>query len=137
MSRHGPVEPQPKPARWMTVLGGVLLAGFACYALFMAIDGIALATHVVPARVVEKHYREPGTTYATQVIGGAVRTLPRVTDEQFLVLLDVDGSETLAAVSGPTYRALTPGDNVQATCQWRRLTGTIQVLDLTLNSHAR
>lgn len=137
MTPNAPAELQPTPARWMTVIGGVVLAAVACYALFMAVDGTGLSTHSASARVIDKQYREPGTTYTTQVIGGAARTLPQVTEEQFLVLLDIGGAEALAAVSQPQYRALARGQVVQVGYQQRRLTGSLQVIDLDPSPPAR
>ena len=79
------------------------------------------------ASVVGKEYREAGTSYTTQVIGGQTRQVPHATAEAFVLDLDVDGDQAQAAVDRSLYEAVKSGDRVQIEFTRRRISGMIVV----------
>jgi hypothetical protein len=131
MSAWSGREPQPQGNPFMVIFGAVILAAVALYFGFMAADGMGLASRQATARVTGKEYRDPGTTYTTQVIGGKTHSIPRATSEMYLLGLDIDGRETQAPVTKELYSAVRTGDRLAVRYQQRRLTGGLQVLDVT------
>ena len=115
------------PAMW--VVGAVLLVLVGGYYLFMAVDGMGLASAPGSATVTGKEYREAGTTYTRTVIGarGQSLTLPQAVPEMYILKLVVHGKETECAVTRELYESLEEGTVVDVTYEKRRITGQLQV----------
>ena len=137
MSATSSLEQATRANRFMVIFGALIITGVAVYFGFMALDGFSLESHEGVARVTDKEYREAGTTYTTQVIGGSTRTIPQTTGEMFILGLDIEGHATEAAVTKDMYSTVRTGDAVQVTYQRRRLTGALQVIDITVASRRR
>jgi hypothetical protein len=131
MISASPRELRPQGNRFMVIFGAVIVAGVALYFAFMVLDGVGLESHEGEARVTGKEYRESGTTYTTQVIGGTARSIPHTTGEMYILALEVDGKETQAPVTKELYSTVRTGDRLQVTYQQRRLTGALQVVDVS------
>lgn len=116
---------------FMVIFGGVVVGILLLYALFMAIDGLALEEKEGIATVVSKEVKEEGQTYVTQVIGGRTQTLPQITPEAYMLILDISGNPTSTFVEKNIYHNLNRQDQVTISYQQRRLTGQLQVLTLT------
>ncbi len=116
---------------FMVIFGGVILGILLLYALFMAVDGLALEEQEGIATVVSKEVIEEGQTYVTQVIGGRTQTLPQITPEAYMLILDISGNPTSTFVEKNIYHNLNQQDQVTISYQQRRLTGQLQVLTLT------
>ncbi len=121
----------PRSARLMYVVGIVILIGVGLYYLFMAVDGMGLQERTGSAVVVGKAHREPGRTYTTQVINNRTYAVPHDTPEMFVLTLDLLGRPTEYASHRSLYDALSAGDTIRVTYQRRRLTGALQVVDVS------
>jgi hypothetical protein len=115
----------------MSIAGIVILIGSGLYFLFIAVDGLGLEVRRATATVVGQEYPEAGKTYRMQIINNCPRVLPQARPERCLLKLDINGRQTAGAVSKRLFEATQAGDRVQATCQRRRITGLLQVLEVT------
>lgn len=122
---------QSIPSSPMIWIGAVVVAGVLLYVAFMAVDGTGLSHQHGRAAVVGREYKPPGTTYSTQLIGGQTRAVPQVTSELYLLQLELDGRRVEAAVPKSLYDSIENGDEVSVTYQRRRITGAIQVEQVT------
>jgi hypothetical protein len=122
--------PTPPVNRIMVIVGGVIVAGMIAYALFYVINTAGLAQREAVAVVVEKEFREAGTTYTAQRIGKGMQTMAQRVPEMYILHLDVNGKRTACAVDRETYEGLRPGDEVDIVYEKHRITGGLQVLDL-------
>lgn len=114
----------------MYVVGIVAMVGIALYVGFRAVDGWGLEERTGRALVVDKERVEPGSTYATQIIGGQRVVRRQATAELYVLRLELDGREAPAAVTADLFEAVEPGDEVSVTYEQRRITGTPRVLDV-------
>ena len=116
--------------RPMMILGVIVLCGVGFYFLFSAVNGIGLEDESGDATVVRKEYRESGTTYQRQVIGGRVHTQAQATPELYILMLDIDGQSAECAVTKSLYDELSETDRVSVEYQRKRITGSLLVTDV-------
>ena len=124
----------PAPARsrnFMAILGGIILIGVALYYSFWAVNSLGLEDRSAIATVTGKEYHAPGTSYQAQNIGGRNYVRPLQTPEAYVLKLNLDNEETSAAVEKGLYDVLNPNDQVRVTYQRRRITGGLQVRQVT------
>jgi len=131
MNDAAPTFVQPKPNRFIVWFGVVVVVGVVLYFLFMLVDGTGLANQEGAATVQGKEYREAGTTYATQRIGNRTQTIPQTTAEMYILYLEINGTQTWGAVDKKLYEGVRMGDRVKVVYQQRRITGNLQVLEVT------
>jgi hypothetical protein len=120
-----------RSGRFMHIAGIVILTGVGLYFLFMAVDGLGLKVLSAPATVVGREYREAGKTYTTQVINNRPHVLPRARPAIYILQLDVGARQAAGAVPKRLFAVIQAGDRVQVTYQQRRITGLLQVLEVT------
>jgi hypothetical protein len=115
----------------MYIAGIVILICVGLYFLFMAVDGLGLEVQTGTAKVLGLEYREAGKTYTTEIINNRPYVRPQARPEMYLLKLDINGRETAGAVPRALYEAVQPGDQVRVTYQRRRITGLLQVLEVS------
>ena len=108
----------------------IVLAGVIGYYGFVAVNTIGVGDRTGPGIVVSKQYVPPGTTYVTQIVNGRPYPLAQVTPDQYVLLIDLPGGQTAAAVAKALYDSVGPGDQVRVTFRRLRLTGALQVVDV-------
>jgi hypothetical protein len=116
---------------FMPILGGLILVVVASYFLFNAVDGTGLASRTGRAAVVGKQYRPAAQTYTRQVIGNQTLNVPQTTPEMFVLDLELEGRRVQGTTDRALYERISAGDQVQVTYQQRRITGALQVLDVS------
>ena len=116
---------------FMPILGGLILVVVASYFLFNAVDGTGLVSRSGRAAVVGKQYKPAGQTYTRQVIGSQTLNVPQTTPEMFVLDLDLEGQRVQGTTDRALYERISAGDQVQVTYQQRRITGALQVLDVS------
>jgi hypothetical protein len=126
-----PLGGRMQGARVMYTVGIIVLVGMALYFGFMAVDGFGLETRTASAVVKGKDYRPAGQTYTTQVINNRAYTTPHTTAEMHLLLLDLSGENAAWDADQRLYDELEAGDEVHVSYQRRRLTGALQVLNVS------
>jgi hypothetical protein len=114
---------------WLGI-GGVIIALFVTYYLFMAVDRVGLEDQRATAVVLGKEHRPPGRRYVTQIINNRPLELPQETPETCVLTLDLSGTHTEGIVARSLFDAVRVGDRVQVTYQRRRLTGGLQVVSV-------
>ena len=122
---------QLKPNRMILIMGGIIAVGFGLYYGFMAINSMGMEKKEGTAIVIAKDYRPPGKTYVPQVIGGRTYTIPQTTAEMYILELDIDGQITQCVVDYEFYQAIKPQNQVKVVYQQLRITGNIQVLEIS------
>jgi len=115
----------------MWIVGLVIVVGVALYFVFLAADGLALASRTAAAKVVAKGCRDATRSYYTEIINRVPIPQPRVTPEMYLLKLALDGREIECPVSLVLYNATHDGDQVRVTYRRRRITGALQVLNVS------
>ena len=113
------------------ILGLVILIGFGLCSLFMAIDGLGLQSQQAIATIMDREHRDAVMGQRIEIINQKPVVTPHVTDEKYILKLDIDGRQTEGAVSRNLFETVRPGEQVRVTFQERRLTGRIQVLEVT------
>ena len=121
---------QPQPTNYMAVLGGIILAGVAIYAVFMGINSFGLPEKQGIAVITEKGYREAGKTYTTQKIGNQMLTVPQNTPEMYILKGKIDGKDIEFPTSKALYKATDIGDKISVTYIQKRITGSLQIVDV-------
>ena len=111
--------------------GLIILIIVGLYFLFQAIDGLGLETKKDSGTVVGREHREATMGYRTEIINSQPRPVRHYTPEKYVLKLDINGQQTEGTVSGSLFDAVQPGDRVVVTFQKRRLTGRLQVLEVT------
>ena len=130
MNMQIPMQAGSQSSNFMVILGGVIVAGVLIYSVFMAINNLGLQKKEGLATVVGKGYREAGRTYITQVVGKRTLTIPQTTPEMYILKLDIGGRQTEYAASRSLHNELNAGDKVRVAYQRKRITGSLQVLDV-------
>jgi hypothetical protein len=115
----------------MYIAGLVILIAFGTYFLFLAVDGLGLQQQKYTATVVDREHRDAVMGNRIEIINRQPYVTPHVTDEKYILKLNVDGRRAEGVVRRSLFEAVQPGDQVQVTYQTRRLTGRIQVLAVT------
>lgn len=121
---------KPQPVNFMAVLGGIILAGVAVYAVFMGINSFGLEEKKGSAVIMEKGYREAGKTYSTQKIGNRIQSVPQITPEAYILKMEIDGNETQFPTTRVLYQAIDTGDRVNVMYIRKRITGSLQIVDV-------
>ena len=116
---------------FMIKVGIVMLVGMGLYFLFMAVNNLGLVDRHATATVISKEYRKADTTYTTQKIGNRMQTLPQTTSEMYILKLDVNGKPTECAVDKWLYNELHTGEQVKVVYKKKRISGGLQVFDIT------
>jgi hypothetical protein len=122
---------QARPGSFMYIFGAIIVICVVGWYSFNAIDNLALPNQTGTARIVAKEHRDARQTYTTDIIGGQARTVPRAIPEMYILKLDVDGHEVPSVVDKSFYSAVNPQDEVQVSYQRRRLTGRLQIVNVT------
>jgi len=104
---------QPQPTNYMAVLGGIILAGVAIYAVFMGINSFGLP---------EKQ--------GIAVIGNQMLTVPQNTPEMYILKGKIDGKDIEFPTSKALYKATDIGDKISVTYIQKRITGSLQIVDV-------
>ena len=120
-------KPGPLARAWR-ITAWLLLLGVGLYYAFGVLDTLGLAKHIALAKVEDKQYYAPGTSYQTMNIGGKTFIRPYQTAEAWALKLRLGGQEAVGLVDQATYRAINPGDEVQATYERGRLTGNLHIV---------
>jgi hypothetical protein len=115
----------------MWIVGLVIVIGVAIYFVFLAADGLALSSQTTTAQVVGKGFKEAGRSYYTEFINGRPVAAPRVTPEQYLLKMILEGREIECPVPLPLHNTANAGDQVKVTYQRRRITGALRVLNVS------
>ena len=115
----------------MYIFGAIILVCVVGWYAFNAIDGIGLQSQTGTARVIDKEHRDAHQTYTTDIIGGQARTVARGVPEMYILKLDIAGHEATGAVDKNVYNAVNSLDVVQVTYQRRRITGRLQIVNVT------
>jgi len=118
-------------ARFMYLFGMVVLVAVGAWYAFLGLDRSALPVRDARAAVIGKEHRPPGTTYTRTVINNRTVTLPQTTAEVWVLVLSVDGRDAYGFAERSLYDAVNAGDSVSVAYQRRRITGALQVLDIT------
>jgi len=121
---------KPKPVNFMAVLGGIILAGVAVYAVFMGVNSFGLEDQKGSAVILEKGYREAGKTYTTQKIGNRMMTVPQITPEAYILKMEIDGKKTEFPTTKAVYDATDTDDRISVTYVRKRITGSLQIVDV-------
>jgi hypothetical protein len=108
----------------------IALAGVLLYFLYGAVDQLALDSQRTEARVIEKQIASGSTTYNTNVTGGRAWSDSTKKPDAYIVVLQVDGEATGAAVTPQLFESLRPGDLVRVEFQRTRLSRRIVVTDV-------
>jgi hypothetical protein len=119
-------------SRFLTIMGGIVVAGVLLYFAFAVIDRMGLANREATTIVLEKKYRASGSSYSTQLIGGN-RTIvvPQTTPDTYIVRVEVAGAQHEVPIAKALYDALSVHDRVRVTYQRSRLTGGVQAIVVT------
>ncbi len=115
----------------MYTAGLVILIAVGLYFAFQAIVGLGLETKKDSGTVVGREHREATMGYRTEIINSQPRPVRHYTPEKYILKLDINGQQTEGTVSRGLFEEVQPGDRLQVTFQKRRLTGRVQILDVT------
>jgi hypothetical protein len=107
-------------------IGAVLL-----YVAYAVIDRMGLEVRSADATVVSKQYNPPGTTYSTNITGGRAWTQSQQTPESYVVILQIDGEQTVGLVSKQLFESLNAGDKVKAKVRRTRITRRLEAFDVS------
>jgi len=115
---------------FMYILGIVIIAGVALFALFTAADRAFLDRYSLDATVEKKEYVPPGVTTSTQLVGGRTQAVPVATDERYVLHLVNGKTRVAACVNKARYTATSEGDTVNITCRRRRISGKVDIVSV-------
>jgi len=118
-------------ARFPYVLGVAVLVLAGLWYGFMAIDGVGLKKDFQLTVVRGKTFREAGQTYTREIINNRTYTVAQSRPETYALELELNGGRAVGFVERSLYEAVEPGDTVRVIYQRRRLTGGIDVLQVT------
>ena len=77
-----------------------------------------------------KDYKPGSRTYSTELIGGAATVVRQAQAESFWLRLKVEGRKALFSVRKDFYDSVNAGESLRVIYQRRRLTATLQVIDV-------
>ena len=115
---------------FMAIFGAGVVAIVIGWFVFRVIDKLSLKTYETKAIVKGKEYRPAVTTYIPQNVSGTTYHTPQVTPENYLLILLIDKKTVYASIQKEKYESTRSGDNVTAIYRKRRITGTIEVIEL-------
>lgn len=113
---------------YLFIFALIIIIGIVLYYLYIAIDSSGLPEQKGTAKIIAKEYKPPGQTYSRQVIGGRVHTLPMVTNEMYILHVNLNSQTTFCAVTKDIYDTLNVGDQIQVSYKQRRIKGTLQII---------
>src|SRR5262245_973955 len=111
--------------------GIVILIFIGLWGLFLAVDGLGVTMQQGMATVVGREHRDNVKGSRMDVIARQPMVVPHTTPEKYILKLAINDRQTEGTVSRSLFEEVQPGDRVQVTFQKRRLTGRVQVLDVT------
>jgi hypothetical protein len=89
-----------------------------------------LASQSATAQVVGKEHRPAGTSYRTEKIGDAIRTIPYAIPEAYILKLTVAGKATQYPVEKEFYDRTPVGATLEVRYEKHRISGGIRVLSV-------
>jgi hypothetical protein len=111
----------------MYIVSALVILAVIGYYLFIAINTTGLSSASTTTTVVDKGFREGGTSFFSQPIGGQQITRMTRTPDAYLLKLQVAGQQLEHPVDKALYDSLAAGDEVDVTYQRKRITGGIQI----------
>lgn len=121
----------PQLVQLMVIVGAVVLIAGALSWSYRAVGGLALSDRRGTATVVGKEFRLAGWVNHTEVIGGRPQNISHSVPDRYMLRLVVDGQTTEYLADLMLYEAVEPDDQVQVTYRKRRISDTLQVIDVT------
>jgi hypothetical protein len=113
------------------VFSAVVIGAAVVYFGFGAVDRMGLEVRTVPATVTGKQFTAGGQTYYTNVAGGRAWVQSQETPETYAVTLNVGEENTVGLVSKEMFEALNAKDTVQVKIRRTRITGRLEVVEVT------
>ena len=110
----------------IAAIGAVLL-----YFGYMAFDGFGLQTESAVATVLDKQHVARGEAPMVDIIGGRAWVRSQETPEVFLLKLTFGKTELYAAVSQLIFDGTNHNDTVRVQYQRRRLSGRLEVVEVS------
>ena len=110
----------------IVAIGAVLI-----YYVYGAIDRGGLELNTAPATVEGKQFTESGKSYYTTIAGGRAWVQSQDTPETYAVVLNVGNERTAGVVSKQVYDSLKVNDSVQVKMRRTRITGRLEVIEVT------
>jgi hypothetical protein len=108
----------------------ILIVAGACF-LFMAVDRLGLARQQGSGTVLGREHRDAVMGQRMDIINQRAMVVPHATPEKYVLKLELEGRQTEGTVSRIFFEEVQPGDRVWVTFQKRRLTGLLQVLQVS------
>ena len=109
----------------------VAIGAVIIYFGYGAVDRMGLQMNTAEATVTGKQFTESGKSYYTTISGGRAWVQSQETPETYAVVLNVNGEPTAAVVSKQLYDALKVNDKVQVSVRRTRITGRLEVVEVT------
>jgi hypothetical protein len=100
------------------------------YVAFWVLNTQLLASQSATAQVVGKEHRPAGTSYRTEKIGDAIRTIPYAIPEAYILKLTVAGKATQYPVEKEFYDRTPVGATLEVRYEKHRISGGIRVLSV-------
>jgi len=109
----------------------VAIVAVFLYFAYSAIDRTGLEVATGSATVRGKQFTESGKSYYTTISGGRAWVQSQETPETYALILDVGDERTAGVVSKQLYESLKVNDKVQVKSQRTRITGRLEVIEVT------
>ena len=113
------------------VFSGIAIAAAVLYFLYASIDRMGLETRSAVATVTGKQYTEGGNTYRTTIAAGRTWVQSEDTPELYALTLKVDREPTVGLVSKQMFESLSTNDEVQVKVRRTRISGRLEVIEVT------
>ena len=98
---------------------------------YIALDRFGLQTEQGTAEVRAKRHYARGETSVVNIVAGRPWVQSQETPETFVVNFKFNNGEIAAAVTPTVFAAIQSGDTVRIAYQRRRLSGKLEVVDVT------
>jgi len=109
----------------------VAIAAVLIYYVYGAIDRGGLEVNTASATVEGKQFTESGKSYYTTIAGGRAWVQSQDTPETYAVVVNVGNERTAGVVSKQLYESLKVNDTVQVKMRRTRITGKLEVVEVT------
>ena len=121
-------------APYMWIFGAIIFIGFFIYLLFIAVDSWGLSSQQSSAKIIDKYYQPPHTTYIMQNVGGRNLTLPQSVDGAYILSLKLHSTNTKVntIVTKTQYDDAKIGQKLSVSYQESRLIGSIKISSTNL-----
>ena len=113
------------------IFSGIAMIAALAYFGYAAIDRLGLEVRSAVATVTGKQFNPSGTSYYTTTAGGRQWTQSQETPETYALTLMVDSEPTVGLVSKQMFEELRENDNVKVKLRRTRLTGRLEVIEVT------